>query len=72
MVRRFGTGRLLPPNDRAVAILDFGLAYFQYLSPVISFSLRNTLELLGTEQPLYTKLFRRDRLAGGRKRGNRQ
>src|SRR5882762_2762940 len=51
MVKRFGTGRLLPLNDRAVAILDFGLAYFHYLSLVISFSLRNAMELLELEQP---------------------
>ncbi len=72
MVKSFGTGRLLPLNDRAVAILDFGLVYFHYLSLVISFSLGNTTELLGTEQPWFTKLFRRVRLAAGRKRGNRQ
>ncbi len=72
MAKVFGTGRLLPLNHRAVAILDFGLAYFHNLSPVISFSLRNTMEFLGTKQPSYAKLFRRDRLAAGRKRGNRK
>jgi hypothetical protein len=72
MVKGFDKGRLLPLNHWAVAILDFGLAYFHNLSLVISFSLRNAMEILGTEQPSYTKLSRRDRLAAGRKRGNRK
>jgi integrase len=67
-----GTGRLLPLNDRAVAILGFWASLFPLGEQIISFFLRNVMVLLETERRSYTKVIRRDRLAVGRKRGNPQ
>src|ERR1700758_5046623 len=67
-----GTGRLLPLNGRAIAMLSFEQACPRSTNPVISCSLQNATGHLAMERRLYTTAMRANLSVAGRNPGNRR